>query len=193
MQWTLLFILLVFFSLAVSYTLPIRSRIPTKLHLEPGDNEIVPISLAEVGRQEFTKYIPLIVTLVSIFAAKKATSVEAYLVEPTPEFKAEEAKQAAFIAKQNKIRQSWDATFDSLSQANTGELLILNLKEMTAFLAKTDGVPPGVKKIDVVKLCRSKKFVGKYAINPIWTVKVEIEYQNLTRQFNRNASPTTVI
>jgi hypothetical protein len=94
----------------------------------------------------------------------------------------EEKKVAAFLAQQKRIRQEWDAIIARLSDATGTSALESTIKELTAHLKKYNtGIPIGVKKTDLVKLCRSKKFVPntgkKVRYQPEWTTEVEIAYQ----------------
>ena len=62
------------------------------------------------------------------------------------------------------------------------------IKEMSAFLKSIKSIPTGVKKLEIVKLCRKKKFLGK-KINPKWTKEVEIAYEAFIQEFNRQVLP----
>lgn len=45
-----------------------------------------------------------------------------------------------------------------------------------------------MKKLDLVKTCRVKKFEGK-KIKKTWTKEVEIEYEAMIQQFNKQFYP----
>jgi len=59
---------------------------------------------------------------------------------------------------------------------------------MIAYLQSIQSIPQGVKKLEIVKLCRKKKFIGK-KINPKWTKEVEIAYEAFIQEFNRQVLP----
>jgi hypothetical protein len=111
-----------------------------------------------------------------------------YLKEPTEDFKIEERKVAEFNKAQAKIRGDWDDLISKLSSSETPESLESSIKAITAFLVSLQTIPRGVKKADLVKECRKKKFSGK-KVRAEWTVPVEIAYQSLIQEFNKEVAP----
>lgn len=115
-----------------------------------------------------------------------------YLVEPTQEFIEEEKRTAAMRIQQLEIRASWDNLVDEFVKSETPkqtETALINLRNL---LQKIDTLPTGVKKLELVKTCRAKKFEGK-KIKKSWTKDVEIAYQALIQQYNREANPKSTV
>ena len=56
-----------------------------------------------------------------------------------------------------------------------------------------NGIPTGVKKLEVVKLCRSLKYDDplskKKRTVPSWTTPVEIAYEDFIKEFNKQTTP----
>jgi hypothetical protein len=116
---------------------------------------------------------------------------EAYLAEPTAAFRQAAAQEAAFRAERIKTRQAWDDLFSKLSKAENTVDMTKFLTEMDEFLKGINGLPAGVKKLDVVRMCRPKKYDG-YKIIPTWTVEVEEAYEALLREFDIKTAPQNV-
>lgn len=110
------------------------------------------------------------------------------MTDPTEEFKEEEKRVAAFNSEQAKIRAKWDFIIERLEASENPSETESVIKEMSSFLKDIKGIPTGVKKLAIVKLCRKKKFLGK-KINPKWTKEVEIAYEAFIQEFNRQVSP----
>jgi len=114
-----------------------------------------------------------------------------YLDAPTADFVEEEKRTAALSAEGQKLRKAWDAAEVKMGKAETPAEKEGALREFIAILNKIDGVPPGVKKIPLVKLCRSKKFsdAKMRKRQDTWTKDVEIAYQELIFLFNKKVAP----
>ena len=116
-----------------------------------------------------------------------------YLKEPTSEFRDEEKKVADFNKAQAKIRQEWDAIIARLENSNDAATTEAAIKDLKGVLTKYDqGIPAGVKKNELVKTARSKKYIlkGRKQIQlPTWSVDAEIAYQALIQEFNRQVLP----
>ena len=110
------------------------------------------------------------------------------MTDPTEEFREEEKRVAAFNSEQAKIRAKWDFIVERLEASESPSETESIIKEMSAFLKDIKGIPTGVKKLSIVKVCRKKKFVGK-KINPKWTKEVEIAYEAFIQEFNRQVAP----
>ena len=58
------------------------------------------------------------------------------------------------------------------------------------------GVPPGVKKMDMVKAVRVKKYVmegRKMVLLPTWNTDAEIAYQALVQEFTKQMLPNNKV
>lgn len=115
-----------------------------------------------------------------------------YLTEPTEEFKDEEARVAAFQAEQQRIRKEWDRIVDRLATSDDPKVTAQLLRDLKSFLVNIQDMPVGVKKRDLVKLCRGKKFNGR-KIKPNWTKEVESEYEILIQEINRRLVPVNAV
>ena len=96
------------------------------------------------------------------------------LDQPTAEFIEETKKTAAKKEADLKVRKEWDAIIDNLKSSDTAAGKESSLRSLIALLKKYDnGIPTGVKKLDVVKLCRSLKYDNpsskKKRTVPSWT------------------------
>ena len=114
-----------------------------------------------------------------------------YLDAPTSDFVEEEKRTKSLAAEGLKLRKEWDAAEIKMEKAETAAEKEGALREFIAILNKVDGVPPGVKKIPLVKLCRSKKFsdAKMRKKQETWTKNVEIAYQELIFLFNKKIAP----
>jgi hypothetical protein len=116
---------------------------------------------------------------------------DAYLTEPTTAFQQAAVKEAAFRAEQSRIRKAWDELFSRLSNTDSADESTKTLRDMNVFLKGIDGLPSGVKKRDVVRVCRPKKFDG-FKILPTWTLEVEEAYERVLREFDIKTTPQNV-
>lgn len=92
-----------------------------------------------------------------------------YLVEPTAEFKENEIKALEFKRANLKIKKSFtDAIIKITDDPNDGNVLASDLDRVTKLVKVNKGLPEGITKDDIIKICRrrkSKKF---------WPTDVEI-------------------
>lgn len=111
-------------------------------------------------------------TVAAGFLAPAAASAEPrpmYLTEPTDEFKENEAKAAEFKRKQLQTKREFLAALDKLSEEpNDADAMVSDLKEIRGLVAKTGGLPLGIKKEEMFKIIRSKKAKG------FWPTPVEV-------------------
>jgi len=141
-------------------------------------------------------------TAIAAFAAVLLSSPRAgqakglqYLKEATPEFTAETARSAKLVAEQKKQRAAWDGLLVKLEAGSSSEELEATLRELRKVLISMPAqIPSGAKKIDLVKTARAKKFLNpdnkrSKKTKPWWTTPVEIEYQALIQQWNKNFMP----
>ena len=107
-----------------------------------------------------------------------------YLTEPTDEFKANEAKAMEFKRQQLAIKKDFSAVLEKfLAEGNDSDALENDLKQLKALVAKTGGLPLGIKKDELFKVIRSKKAKG------FWPTPVEIAYQSLIQEISYQQSP----
>lgn len=125
--------------------------------------------------------------IATITAAPYSANAEArpmYLTEPTDEFKANEAKSMEFKRQQLAIKKEFSTVLEKLlAEPNDGDALENDLKTLKALVAKTGGLPLGIKKDELFKIIRSKKAKG------FWPTPVEIAYQSLIQEISYQQSP----
>mmetsp|Transcript_8829 Transcript_8829/g.21119 ORF Transcript_8829/g.21119 Transcript_8829/m.21119 type:complete len:181 (-) Transcript_8829:181-723(-) len=113
-----------------------------------------------------------------------AASRPTYLVDPTEEFKINEAKAMEFKRQQLLIKKDFATVLDRLTaEPNDEEALVKDLAELKLLVAKTGGLPLGIKKEDVFKIIRAKKAKG------FWPTAVEYAYQKLISEISFQQSP----
>lgn len=157
------------------------------------------LSSSESSRASIVRHTNSLLKILSCFglttqiAHAKGSKGPEYLVDPTDEFKEEEAKMLAFSAAQRKRRGEWDGLVDKFSTTEDPSELALQLKAMKLFLQETRDLPVGFRKHDFVKVCRSKKFLKGRKTKPFWTTEVEIEYQALIAEINRRLVPVDLV
>lgn len=118
-----------------------------------------------------------------------------YLVEPTAEFKEEEARNAQLMQRERKIRADWDVMYGRLKNSNDAETSAKTLEDMYTFIKPLDGIPTGVKKTDLVRTCRKLKYKDPKKLRgilPTWTTPVEIAYEKLIKEINQKMAPAGV-
>lgn len=92
-----------------------------------------------------------------------------YLTEPTDEFKANEAKAMEFKRQQLLIKKEFQTALDRLiAEQNDEDALVKDLTDLQTLVARTGGLPSGIKKDEVFKMIRSKKAKG------FWPTPVEV-------------------
>lgn len=146
-------------------------------------DSLEPISIQESAKKVSSAVLPFLATLLTtgLVARAAGTGVQGFLTEPTLEFKDEEKKVAEFKAQQQKIRKSWDEIIVKLEASDSPLVTEACIKDLTAVLVKyNSGIPSGVKKLELVKTIRAKKYVmvgKKQKILPTWSKESEIQYQ----------------
>lgn len=104
---------------------------------------------------------PLLVAATALLAPLAARAGKpVYLAEPTKEFKDELLKTDAFNSQRTKDRAVWDEIVSRLAKSETSKDLEALLIELKGYLTKLRGVPPSYNKMDLVKLCRTKKLIA---------------------------------
>lgn len=147
------------------------------------DQQLEPISIQENAKRVSSAIFPFFATMLTAGLAARAagTGDASFLTEPTPEFKDEEKKVADFKAQQQKIRKSWDEVISKLEASDSPAITEACIRDLTAILTKyNSGIPSGVKKLELVKTIRAKKYVmvgKKQKILPTWSKDSEIAYQ----------------
>jgi hypothetical protein len=107
-----------------------------------------------------------------------------YLTEPTDEFKANEAKAMEFKRQQLLIKKEFTTALENLlAEGNDADALVKDLNTLQGLVAKTGGLPLGIKKEELFKMIRSKKAKG------FWPTPVEIAYQSLIQEISFQQSP----
>jgi hypothetical protein len=107
-----------------------------------------------------------------------------YLVEPTDEFKTNEAKASDFKRKQIQRKQDFIALLDKLDiDPNDQDLLAADLDALRNNIRSNNGLPLGITKTELVKRIRRRK-AKRY-----WPVQVEIAYQDLLQELRQQQSP----
>jgi hypothetical protein len=123
----------------------------------------------------------------AISAAPYSANAEArpmYLTEPTDDFKANEAKAMEFKRQQLAIKKEFSTVLEKfLAEPDNGDALEDDLRTLKALVAKTGGLPLGIKKDELFKIIRSKKAKG------FWPTPVEIAYQSLIKEISFQQSP----
>lgn len=141
------------------------------------------INVAALGFFSAVSFAPFIYT-----GILRADAAQTYLKEPTSDFKEEEIRTAEKRKSDLAIRKSWDEIVEQIKASEKPETTAAAIKKLNVLLAKVETIPTGVKKLDIVKTCRAKKFEGK-KIRKTWTKDVEIEYEAMIQQFNRQFNP----
>lgn len=109
-----------------------------------------------------------------------------YLVDPTEEFKANEAKAMDFKRAQLEQKKSFLAVLEKFeSDPNDETLLATGLDNLRKLVRAQSGLPLGVTKEDLVKRIRRRK-AKRY-----WTTGIEIAYQDLLDEIRFQQSPNT--
>jgi hypothetical protein len=94
-----------------------------------------------------------------------------YLVEPTDEFKENEAKSMAFKREQLRLKKEFISALEQFTETpNDEEALAKDIKDLQMLVKKDGGLPMGIVKDDMVKIIRSKKSKG------FWPTSVEVAW-----------------
>lgn len=125
-------------------------------------------TVLSASRREILSAAALAVAVLPEVASAAATR-PTYLTEPTDEFKENEAKATAFKRQQLLIKKEFSAALDRfIVEPNDEDALIKDLLELKSLVARTGGLPLGIKKDELFKIIRSKKAKG------FWPTPVEI-------------------
>jgi hypothetical protein len=117
-------------------------------------------------------------------ATASAEARPMYLTEPTDEFKASEAKAMEFKRQQLQIKKEFSSVLDKfLAEPDDEDALVTDLKALKAVIARTGGLPLGIKKEELFKIIRSRKAKG------YWPTNVEIAYQSLKQEISYQQNP----
>ena len=159
--------------------------------------KVFPSSIQKRTREGTLKksILPLLLSTTAACAMMSTSTIAnaaQFLKEPTEDFKAETAKTQALAAKEKKIRADFDVLLQKFIDTPESDALEnnpteRNIRAMINFIKPLDGVPPGIKKTDIVKPCRAKKFSNpkRREIKKTCTKECEIAYQELIQLFNR--------
>lgn len=147
------------------------------------------VSLSASRRDVFETAFASATGMASLFVALAPREAMAeprpmYLSEPTDEFKANEARAMEFKRAQLAIKKEFkDAIEQFLAEPNDEDAIVKDLKTMQGLVAKTGGLPLGIKVDELFKTIRSKKAKG------FWPTKCEIAYQSLQGEIRFQQSP----
>lgn len=109
-----------------------------------------------------------------------------YLTEPTDEFKQNESLSADFKRQALQKKAEFIKLLETIETAGNDEVVLsTTLDNMTRFVRANGGLPLGVSKEEVIKVCRRRK-AKKY-----WPTKVEVSYQDLVLEIAYQQSPNT--
>ena len=100
------------------------------------------------------------------------TQCNAYLTEPTAEFKASEAQRAEFRKAQLKVKGDFTAVLTKFVTRTNQSDIANDLKDIQFLVTRTGGLPLGIKYEDLTKIVRRKKAEK-------WSTECEIAYQAL--------------
>lgn len=193
-QSTLIFVCMcILISTAHSYTTLLKVTIKhhiSSLHAH-NSHALVPTSSSVIVKESLLSKLAIVSTVMTLLPkASYAAVKENYLSEPTLDFQEQEKLTKELQAVQAKQRSDWDAISAKLDAAETTEDKLACLKAYIAYLKPLDGIPQGVKKLELVKLCRKKKLIGtSRKPQPTWTTECEIAYQELIQLFNVKMLP----
>lgn len=145
--------------------------------------------------------IPFATAMVGFFAFKSSTQAKqpnTYLTEPTEKFQAELAKGQQYDEYRAKIKLAFQNLFKDFEAAEKPEDLIKTLTAMETYLSKINDMPTGIRKKEIVRICRAKKFiiipnVKKPKPQPNWTEEVERAYVKLILTVDRLLAPDSAV
>mmetsp|Transcript_22558 Transcript_22558/g.53249 ORF Transcript_22558/g.53249 Transcript_22558/m.53249 type:complete len:195 (-) Transcript_22558:268-852(-) len=150
---------------------------------------ICEVSLSASRRDVFETAFASAAGMASLFVALAPQEAMAeprpmYLAEPTEEFKANEAKAMEFKRAQLAIKKEFnEAIARFLAEPNDEEAIVKDLKKLQELVAKTGGLPLGIKRDELFKTIRTKKAKG------FWPTNCEIAYQSLQGEIRFQQSP----
>mmetsp|Transcript_8083 Transcript_8083/g.16758 ORF Transcript_8083/g.16758 Transcript_8083/m.16758 type:complete len:189 (-) Transcript_8083:193-759(-) len=144
------------------------------------------VSLSAERRDVLSTAFASAAGMASLFVSQAAMAEPRpmYLSEPTDEFKANEAKAMEFKRAQLARKKEFNAAIEKfLGEANDEGAIVKDLNDMQDLVAKTGGLPLGIKKDELFKIIRSKKGKG------YWPTNCEIAYQSLQGEIRFQQSP----
>lgn len=111
-----------------------------------------------------------------------------FLVEPTDDFKANEAKASIFKRQQLQAKQAFATVQERITtDPNDENIIAEDLDEMRRQVKKAGGLPAGILKDDVIRTVRRRKSKKP----KFWPVNCEIAYQDLMDEIRKQQSPNT--
>ena len=181
-------------SLAVAAALqaPVTTpqRCPTALRAHADRRAL----LRGVGVASITVATPALARTGSLMDSKKKSNygyydepAQAYLTEPTEEFKEAEKLRAAYREKTKEIRKIWDPEFAKFQEAKTDADRITALKRLEYLILGNQGLPPGLRLTDFITLCRRVK--AKATQTGGWKTDTEIAYMDMIRSIKKAENP----
>ena len=181
-------------SLAVAAALqaPVTTpqRCPTALRAHADRRAL----LRGLGAASITVATPALARTGSLMDSKKKSNygyydepAQAYLSEPTAEFKEAEKLRAAYREKTKEIRKIWDPEFAKFQDAKTDADRITALKRLEYLILGNQGLPPGLRLTDFITLCRRVK--AKATQTGGWKTDTEIAYMDMIRSIKKAENP----
>ena len=181
-------------SLAVAAALqaPVTTpqRCPTALRAHADRRAL----LRGLGAASITVATPALARTGSLMDSKKKSNygyydepAQAYLTEPTEEFKEAEKLRAAYREKTKEIRKIWDPEFAKFQEAKTDADRITALKRLEYLILGNQGLPPGLRLTDFITLCRRVK--AKATQTGGWKTDTEIAYMDMIRSIKKAENP----
>jgi len=185
---------LLFSLLLISCSAFMKSRFQSKRIQNHQLNMIDNKNIAKAASMFIALTLPTMINTIALPQIANADKAYKSLDQPSAEFMDEVKLTAAKKAADLKVRKEWDIIIEKLKNSGTAEGKEAALKDLTTLLRKyNNGIPTGVKKIEIVKLCRSLKFDDPLSkrkkILPTWTTPVEIAYESFIQEFNKQITP----
>ena len=149
--------------------------------------------LRGLGLASITVATPALARTGSLMDSKKKNygymdePAQAYLSEPTAEFKEAEKLRAAYREKTKEIRKIWDPEFAKFQDAKTDADRITALKRLEYLILGNQGLPPGLRLTDFITLCRRVK--AKATQTGGWKTDTEIAYMDMIRSIKKAENP----
>ena len=150
--------------------------------------------LRGLGLASITVATPALARTGSLMDSKKKSNygyydepAQAYLTEPTEEFKEAEKLRAAYRQKTKEIRAIWDPEFAKFQEAKTDADRITALKRLEYLILGNQGLPPGLRLTDFITLCRRVK--AKATQTGGWKTDTEIAYMDMIRSIKKAENP----
>ena len=149
--------------------------------------------LRGLGAASITVATPALARTGSLMDSKKKNygymdePAQAYLSEPTAEFKEAEKLRAAYREKTKEIRKIWDPEFAKFQDAKTDADRITALKRLEYLILGNQGLPPGLRLTDFITLCRRVK--AKATQTGGWKTDTEIAYMDMIRSIKKAENP----